>query len=421
MGCREPDIVDVGLNTPANVGYLDSATVELDTFIPTLDSLFTKNVTAAVLGNYTDPVLGRVNAEIYTQISLPGANVAFEADAVADSIVLFLPLVDYYGKPSSRLNLEVYELTESIADGTNYYATSRFATGTTELGGGASFALAADKLGSDTIKIKLNVSLAQRILDATSDQLANNTNFHQFFKGLHIKTQPVVGDVGVVYTVALRNVLVGSAAPASLKIYYRGTGENKVYTLTVQSGVTQRTNYLERGDISGTLLGQLVGDAAPIGRQVAILQSIFPVQVRAKISKLPANRIAINRAILELPVDTTYVDSNPFLYYRPIPRSLQLYQADETGEKIDRKSAILNQSDFLPATDRYEFNITSYLNQYYEQDGVINDLLLVPNSLALVFTSSGLPTFASAARSVLGNIDHPTRRPRVRVYYTNLP
>lgn len=425
--CRKPDVFDVGLNPPANVGYLDSVQVELTTYVPPLDSLFTKNQSYMVLGSYLDPLLGRVTGEIYTQFSLGGEFVFFPADAVIDSVVLILPLDSYYGKPTSPLQFEVNQLTESLNSATNYYATSSVAYDATNLAGSYTFVQPTDSFKLDTIRIRLPDALGQSILDAdVNGPLANNSNFHDFFKGLRISATPTnPADVGAMYTVALRNQFVSSARPAAIRLHYSVAGvPQTTYNLSVQPSVSTRFNRLERSDTTGTLYEQLVGRQVPQAQQQAALQSVVPIRVRARIRNLPTQRLAINRAILELPLDTTTLDNNPFRYFRPITSDLYFIPAASDSVTPDFSFFIEAYADYNSTSARYEFDVSAYFHLLMQGTADDHGFLILPVPYAYSARSQGgflRQNLGSTQRSILHNWNHPERRPRLRVHYTEIP
>lgn len=425
QSCTKPDIVDVGLNAPASVGYLDSTTVSLTTQTANLDSIYTKNVTSAVLGNYVDPNFGRVNAEIYTQFSIDGANVDFPDDAVADSAFIYLPIQSYYGKPSSTLNFEVYEIDESMVADQSYYATTTFATKPTNLSPGFAYAQADDRLEQDTIRIPIDLTLAQSILSADPANLVDNSAFHNFFKGFHIKTQQVSSaDIGVVYTIAMRNAFASNASPAFFRIYYSTgtTAVNKFDLKVLGSGATQRTNYLSRSDVAGTTLQTLLDNNDPLSRQIAGLQAVVPVRVFGRIQRLPSSKLAINKAILELPVDQDYIDNNPYKYFRPYRHRLNMVAAAaDDSTRVDLTVGMDTYADYDTTYQRFELDITSYVHQLINSGLANSGFLLLPSNYAIITNGVAATDVIATDRCVLTNHLHPTRPPRIRVYYTNIP
>ncbi|MBX3102157.1 MAG: DUF4270 family protein [Bacteroidetes bacterium] len=428
-GCKKPDVFDVGLNPPAQVGYLDSVKVELVTYVPPLDSLFTQNQSYMVLGSYSDPLLGRVNGEIYTQFSLGGEFVSFPENAVIDSVMLLLPLDSYYGKPTSTLQLEVNELTQAFdgSGGTRYFATSSLTYDPANLAGSYTYTHPADSFRFDTLRIRLADELGQRILDAdVNGPLANNANFHQFFKGLRISAQPTSSaDVGVMYTVALRNLLVTSNRAATLRLHYSVDGETRTpYNLMIQPSVSFRFNKLIRTETTGTFLERLEGREIPDSQLSAALQSVVPLRVRARIRNLPARPLAINRAILEIPVDTSAIDHNPYRYFRPIPNDLYLIPAESDSVTPDPFLGIEAYANYNNTLARYEFDISAYFHQVMQ--GTLPDygFLLLPTPFAYSSRNSGgflTQNIGCVQRSILHNWNHPDRKPRIRVHYTEIP
>jgi len=134
--CTEKNVVGVdvlpnqsGLNTTfTDTVTIISNTVKEDSL--RTDTLFSKHL----LGNYNDPVFGKSQASIYTQVLLPTNNVNFGDSLKLDSIVLTLAYNGFYGDTSIPQTVEVYELNEDLSVGNEYYSDQDFIIKPTLLG-----------------------------------------------------------------------------------------------------------------------------------------------------------------------------------------------------------------------------------------------------------------------------------------------
>ena len=122
------------LNSDSYLSGTTTDTFDIISYSIIEDSIVTDNASNVVLGSYNDPVFGKVDASIYTQIRLAGINPNFgdPATIVIDSFVLSLKYVGYYGDLTPQ-TFEVYELNEDLNIDSTYYAFTTKATKPTNL------------------------------------------------------------------------------------------------------------------------------------------------------------------------------------------------------------------------------------------------------------------------------------------------
>lgn len=179
-------------------------TFSLITYSEEVDSLETDETAVNMLGSYIDPVFGKVDCGIVTQIRLSSItpNFGTAANVVVDSVVLSLAYssIKYYSY-LDPITVEVYEITEDLnrAD-SNYYASKIIGTtGVNMVESGfvndgyykpdvvSSQYLADDTLGAH-LRIRLDPSFGDDMVAADAANLLDtDAGFVDFFKGLYIK------------------------------------------------------------------------------------------------------------------------------------------------------------------------------------------------------------------------------------------
>jgi len=185
-------------------GSLDLQTTDtftLVTYSEEVTALETDETAVNMLGSYVDPVFGKVDCGIVTQIRLSSVNPAFgtTANIVIDSVVLSLNYtsIKYYAN-LDPITVEVYEITEDLNRlDSNYYASKVIGTtGINLVEPGYETIdpeVVADQiLADDTLpahlRIRLDPSFGMDMVNANvAGNMATDDGFVSFFKGLYIK------------------------------------------------------------------------------------------------------------------------------------------------------------------------------------------------------------------------------------------
>ncbi|MBU2019150.1 MAG: DUF4270 domain-containing protein, partial [Bacteroidetes bacterium] len=205
---------DVGLNAIDKNALLDGGgidTFSLTTFTELDDTVITKNPVISTLGSYNDPVFGKVNASIYTQIRLVASNPTFEdiSRIIVDSLVLSLKYTGFTGK-SDNQTFEVFELNDTISSSAavNYYMESSIPLKSTNLmdANANVYKMQSTKqvvidtlLSVPQLRLKLDTNLAKKFInDATANpsDFASADAFINYFKGICIRVNNPSQSVG---------------------------------------------------------------------------------------------------------------------------------------------------------------------------------------------------------------------------------
>lgn len=237
-----------------------------------MDSLSSQNLTGQtnrlLLGQYTDPQLGVVRAEAYSQIRPASVTTVIPATAVFDSVVLQMRYDFYtYGAPGeTSLELNVHEVTEEIINEDVFYTNSSAPYNPTPLGSGISSVNASyfkeelEDATSDsvlTINIRLNQGYGNRLfssIDPEDEEFTNFTKFKTHFKGLAVIPEQADKIVGI------GNADVNTA----LKLHYHVDTIQYTFSFMLTNGVNFSNVASNRAGTELEQLNQFFTDFEPV-------------------------------------------------------------------------------------------------------------------------------------------------------------
>lgn len=271
-----------------------------------------------LLGTFNDPIFGKTTADFATQFRLKSFP-DFKNHAQPDSLVLHLLYNEVYGFHDTlpAQTLKVYELASSLVFDNTYYQD-------VDLKGLAKSELLAEKTytpkfkldsltntyGStkahpkDTviqeIAIKLDLSLARKLMAADSLTLSDNDKFLQYFKGLYVEAGDLnkLGGIMRIYTLA---------SGSSLVLHYHNDLKN---SLSYIYGINANTARVDRftHDYSKTAFAANL-DKETGQDSLIYLQTTGGLRSKILIPSLgswgDSANVAINKAELIFQVDST--------------------------------------------------------------------------------------------------------------------
>ena len=388
VSCKKKDKF-IGQNHISSSELLASGGVDtfsLVTYTVQEDSTISDNPAFSILGSYSDPEFGPVNAEIYTQLRLAGVNPNFgDISTISiDSVVLGLQYAGYYGNTGDQ-TVEVFEINDVDGlslDSTYYSFTTKSTTGSTLVPLGSetlNFNPSNQTvIGEDTVDAQLRIYLDTNfgwniINEANSNpaSFASNEAFLDFFKGFHIRTNNMAqmpGEGGLFYF-SINDPL------SKMTIYYTQDGTQKRYDLVINSECAD-FNHVDIQN-AGTNV-QTVIDTPSEGQKQFYAQS-FGSRARVEIpglDNLPKNAV-VHKAILELPVQ--YQSGTPFHPGLDISVATYLSETDKTLFSI---GVIGGYDDF---NKRFSFDMRNYVQAVVNGEAVNTGLVLSP----ILFITSG--------------------------------
>nr|WP_262921353.1 DUF4270 domain-containing protein [Maribellus maritimus] len=359
------------------------------------DSIRTDGASKSLFGSFNDPVFGNTTIDFATQFRLVGYPDFGEAPE-ADSIFLYLYYKKIFGDTVTTQKIRVYELEESLyadqeegtGDNTSYpYYQNVGLKGmaSDQLLGELDFVpqITLDSTETDTfyqvIKVPLDISLGDKLVNADSADMVSNDDFLNYFKGLYIETERITDDQGAILSLeaASDNSFQGSA----LLVYYNNEEIRNITTDTLLSMpyiVTEfsaRVNHIEH-DYSGTPFFGSLSNPGMVEDSLIYIQTTGGLESKIDIDNLSLWRdsvnTAINRAELVFQVDTTVSDLENY----PAPSQLLLTYIDSTGQEFLPKDYSFSPAFYGGVLDTldytYRFNVTQHLQQII--DGEVGNL-----------------------------------------------
>ncbi|MCC7301828.1 MAG: DUF4270 domain-containing protein [Bacteroidia bacterium] len=327
------DLIDDQLG----VEYTEAAYLQAHTIRE--DSLVTSNRSATSLGYYDDPVFGKTTASVYSQFLLSTTGPNF-GTATCDSVILSMTFKGFYGTLSPQV-FTVYTLNGMMYKDSTYDCEDSIDVSTSLAGVQTIYPRPFDSLfaGNDTfppqLRIKLNNSFGNFLLAASAGDLASNTAWVNYFKGLYITAGPVNTNAR-----KAGGILSFKWADANTKItlYYHdayGTHGNQgraSYSFIVDGNTASFNHY--RHDYSGrpAITAQLNGNDTANYDHVYV-QGLMGLKTKFYLPNIQFLKsqgdIAVNKAELILQTDASTMD-NDFA----TPSKLVLVALDSAGKQI---------------------------------------------------------------------------------------
>ena len=182
-----------------------SDSTKIETSVRIGDSVLADRVSTGLVGTYRDSVFGEATSSIYLQPLLSSNALVFgESDEqlTVDSVILSVEYASHFGDTSISQTFEAYRLTEKLDFESNYYSDTSIQREASPLGSlnftpspnkSVSFSQPNNIGNIDTvtvsaqIRIPLDTALGREIISKQGQsELANNDNFTDFFKGIHL-------------------------------------------------------------------------------------------------------------------------------------------------------------------------------------------------------------------------------------------
>lgn len=428
--CEAPKEIGLPPEVIAEVQFTDTVTVRTSTVL--LDSVRTSNTQQMLVGNYRDPLFGKVSAQPFFEM---GRVLNLNSDGstntyVFDSLNLDVAYSYLYGDTLKPFELNLHRLTDTLRTGKTYYNNSSIPYEAAPL---ATVKFNPTPSTNNTFQFKLPKTLGQQLLDLNGKtDVSTALKFAQTLKGLTLVPS------------ANNGMMMGfgpGTSGISLNLYYHITNDTVAYIFQVP--ILKRFNQMQ-ADRQGTNL-RLIQPLKPLSAAqtggLNYVQDALGVVTKIEfpyLSKLfKEDRVAINRA--ELSIVPNQPEHLGGLY--GLPTALTMGETDETNRLLRSKgdtelllpvdgatfqSYILPQ--IVPYTSKfrnYNFILTTYLQAVSIGFKKSTGLLLMPVSLGS--TLQGFVTNNQALTSFhpfLNNkVDRFTITPtpenvKLRIFYT---
>ncbi len=431
--CEEPKDIGLPPTTPVGVLYTDTLTVTSSTI--QLDSVVTDRNSRLLVGQYNDPVFGKVRARSFGQLYVNGGSFKTDGEVVFDSLKLLIGYAYLYGDTSKVQELFVHRLTEDL-DTTKQYTNTNSALFAAE-------PLAKLQLtptaagGSQTVR--LPDALGRELLELSKGSGVTQADFAKVFKGIAILPG------------AANTTVFGFSNNVFFELFYhKGTEttstEKDFYTTAGLPSWSQVTS-----DRTGTKLAGLsltkplptsaTGGEAYVQAATGVTTKLtFPTVVNLRREK---GRIAINRAELNVQVKGSSPGGpiSPLMTMAEVNADNRIQYTYESSTKKRLFHFLqtqigtfqtVNQWYFPQVTGyssrlkNYTFDVTTYLQALLVDFRPNTGLVLVPasNSSLVQTATTGLTTYQAQAymnNQLNGNILNGPMTAKLVVFYTYTP
>ena len=398
---------------------IDTVTVEMSTI--NFDSLITSSQSRILIGNYDDPLYGKVKSNSYFQLASDSyslINTGSDTETtnyVFDSISMILKYDNYYyGDTTKVQTFDIHRLTQKVkpnTDDSNFYNNSALTYSEESLG---SISYKPRPLEKDSINIKMNDAFGAALFQKLKKrEITDFDSFSEYLKGLVL-----------VPTSSNSASVVGfHVATSKVRLYYskyQADTEETPYVLdfTILDAAKQFNSISL--DKTGTLLQNLPVSSSKLSSLLTDHQGYIQsgTGVACKIDfpnirqlKYISDKGAIVDAQLLLkPVNNTYSEKYP------LADSLRIYVGDNlnriSGSLVNSANTavfgILNKkSDEFNENVGYVVPIGNFLQK---------EMLKQSDSRSsLILTLPGISKTVN--RIVLGDQKHLNNKIQLKIYY----
>lgn len=417
---------------PANdlVGVTITDSVSVFMHTQKAESLRTYNDRYKYLGSINDPIFGKTEAGIYTNLSISNnlTNVSFGSNAVLDSAELILRYNDEsMGKINDPLNYEVHVMNESMVASTAYYTNQTFAYSPAIVN--TTNGKFTNRNGVTCLVLPLNHNMAQYMLQ-TDANLVNNTVFQAANKGFYIKA---VNTSSAPNTGSIYRFDLDDDASGVVLYYHNGSSVNskgESFRFSFSGSDALRVNNITHNYAAAyhNLYDQITGAGTSDtlkGNSNVYLNSFGGTRVRVYLPYLKAfsdsENVSISRAELIIKVDETLA---PYDLNYGYPAQLALIGCSSAGveelvwDQLETSDFVKYNGNYDATNKQYVFNIARQMQKVITHKVENYGFYLV----------NALPTVASVVRrdnrlrrAVIGGKANAAYKPYFRVTYVKFP
>ncbi len=369
-----------------------------------------------LLGTLNDNIFGYSRAQFMVPLHNL-YNKDLETGREVDSLILTLKVEGFYGDATAR-TVRVYQVTSDIVPDSAYYSNtdpSQFYD-PVELGSGV-FHPSSD---TTTIRIPItNQDYINKFL-TTNDSVFNDPeDFESVFKGLFITTDTVTEGRGSIAYINIED----ADNVSGLRLYFKNDttrlvsdSVSAVYPMLFSNN-SPKANFFSHDHADAMVAGYL--GKKETNDTLLFTSGMAGLSVRLDfpgIEKwLDSTRVAINKAELIIPADSTFVNTSDF------PDKLVLWTVDKNGKYdyvydnlIDQSSGssggvIFNGYYNDIEKNAYVFNIGFHLQKYIQGETEKMEFILLPSQNS-----------TTAKRTVLKGPGSAGPAVRLKIIYTEL-
>lgn len=398
---------------------IDTVTVDMSTI--NFDSLVTSSQSRILVGNYDDPIFGKVKSNSYFHLSGSAyslISIGSDTEAtnfVFDSISMILKYDNYYyGDTTKVQTFDIHRLTQKVkpnTDDDSFYNNSTLAYSDESLG---SISYKPRPLEKDSIIIKMSSAFGSELFQKIKKrEITGSDSFTEYLKGL----------VLVPATSNSSSVIGFNVSTSKVRLYYskyQADTEDESYNIDFSiSDAAKQFNSIAL-DKTGTLIQNLPISSKTLSSSLTnrqgFIQSGTGVACRIdfpnikQLKYIADNGAIVNAELLVKPVNNTY--SQQFV----LGDSLKVYVGDNlnriSGSLLNSAGTavygILNKkSDEFNENVAYSIPIGNFLQK---------EMLKKSDSRSnLILTLPGISK--SVNRLVLGDQKHANNKIQLKIYY----
>ena len=396
---------------------IDTLTVEVSTV--KLDSLVTSSESRILVGNYDDPLFGKIKSDSYFQVATTSYNLYSQnsdTDAtgyVFDSIAVILRYDDYYYADTTKSQtLDIHRVLKNFKpnrDDDSFYNNSSLAYDGISLG---SITYKPKPIGNDSINIKLDNQFGTALFNKfKNNEITTSDEFTEFLKGFVIKSSS--GTSGSI---------IGFNLSSVLRMYYSkgigGTDDNYTMDFAI-SDISKQFNAVS-SDRTGTLIQDLPLSKANLSSlytgNKGFIQSGTGIACRIDFPYIKQlSYIADKGAIVEAKL-IIKPEKNSFSEMFPLPETLSVFVVDKLNRirstltdsgGVTSVATLTNTDDEFDENIAYELSLAPFLQKEMLKES--------DSKSGLLFT---LPTLSKVVdRVALGSQANKESKIELQIYY----
>ena len=367
VSCTDPNTIGLEIQPTSDNIIISSANFEgITSNTESEDSLRTDEALNLILGNITDdPTFTYNYAGFYTQILLTENNTDLGINPTVDSVVMSYTYSGYYGDLEGLDDIWMMNLEGAIYKDSTYYSNTEILNTDIPYNYVESFSLNTESEESPVLKMNLQNSLGQKILDLGSEILKDNETFLENFYGLEI-------DASATNTMLYLNP---DGSNSYFKIYYHNTESDSLSLDFELGGDAARINLF---------------NPKPLSNLTQIDGKVYIQSMAGYKSKITVNNIDLIKSLLEgkainkvtMSFDVEAGSQSEYAAHD----KLFLVRVDQEGKNVFLTDYTIEGETHFGGRledDKYEFNITRYFYQLLNNDSYTNDLYLLPAGAAV--------------------------------------
>lgn len=405
FSCKKKDgnIVINGQGDDSQLQMVTNDTLRLEATTVREDSLPGSGLAYAMLGNMSDPLLGKTTASVFAALTLSEPATDFPNTATPDSAILYVPMIDglnFYGNRLTEQQLSVRFLKTELSASTIYYQNFEAAVdysyesvykGRIFNGSKSSIGYLKDTLQlSPGLRIKLTPEMAKALMQMPKDAYQTNEGLLKYLKGISIT--PMDKDLssgqGGIGIFDFHNQLT-MGYMAKILLYYRDT-QTFLFSFAGKSKTVTSGSFGARpADVQAQLNNPNKAYSKTYVQSLQGLKTFIKIPELETLLADNPNNVAINRAELTIACDKSVFSSDFFA-----PPRLNLFKPSRANSSVNFLLPDAVYSNFggtyNEANGTYTFLITRYvqdiLNDKYNSNSNTNFglFLAVPTASPII-------------------------------------